>query len=384
MRVVFDGTPFLLEKTGVGHYTYHLLRALRELDPSLELGVMAVSLRGGHRLKDAELPPDVIPKGFNLPANFLYYLWWPRTKLLSAESLMGKMDIFHATNYQAPALREAALVSTVHDVNFVRFPDMQSRGMRRFIQGLPRLLRDSVRVLVDSHFTRQEILELYEVPEEKVEVVYPGLNPVFLHRPGEKEIGRALEAYDLKPPYLIYIGNLHPRKNLVTLLEAFAILRKRGYPHKLAVVGGGGLGRMNHVEFRRLCRRVEELGLGGWVGFTGYVPDEVLVCLLSEADMLVFPSLYEGFGLPPVEAMACGVPVVTSRRSSLPEVVGDAALLVEDPLDPEEIAKKMALLLENQELRQQLVERGRANSTKFRWEVTAERVLSIYRSVAGS
>jgi glycosyltransferase involved in cell wall biosynthesis len=382
VRVVFDGTPFLLEKTGVGHYTYHLILGLKEVEPSLEVAVMAISLRGGHRLSGVELPEGVEARGFNLPANLLYYILWPRTNFLSAERLVGRMDVFHATNYQAPALREAALVSTVHDVNFVRFPEMQSRGMRRFIEGLPRLLRRSSVVLADSHFTRQEILELYDLPEEKVEVVYPGLNPLFLRKPREEDVHRALQAYGIEPPYLAYIGNLHPRKNLVTLLEAYALFRERGYPQRLAVIGGGGLGRMNQVEFRKICRRVEELGLEEWVRFTGYVPDETLVCLLSRADMLVFPSLYEGFGLPPVEAMACGVPVVTSRRASLPEVVGDAALLVEDPLDPVEIADKMALLFENEELRRLLVERGRKNAGRFHWRTTAEQVLSIYRRVA--
>lgn len=383
MRVVFDGTPFLLEKTGVGHYTYHLIRGLKEVDPTLRVAIMAISLRGGHRLSRADLPEGVEARGFNLPANFLYYFWWPRTDAFPAETLVGKADIFHATNYQAPALREAVLVSTIHDVNFVRFPEMQSRGMRRFIESLPRLLRRSEVVLADSHFTRQEILDLYGVPEEKVEVVYPGLNPVFLRPPEEGEVRRVLEAYGLEPPFLAYVGNLHPRKNLVTLLEAFALFRKKDYPHRLAVIGGGGLGRMNDVEFRKLCRRVEELGIGGWVKFTGYVPDEALASLLSRAEMLVFPSLYEGFGLPPVEAMACGVPVVTSRRASLPEVVGDAALLVEDPLDPGEIADKMALLLENEDLRRVLVERGKKNASRFNWNATAERVLSIYRRVAG-
>ncbi len=384
MRVIFDGTPFLLEKTGIGHYTENLIAHLLEADPGLEVGLFAVSLRAGHRLRRmAPDLPGLSAKGYNLPANFLYYRWWRRTDLLPAEAFVGDFDVFHATNYQAPALRRAELVSTVHDINFVRFPEMQSKGIKRFIQSLPHLLERSKMVLTDSRFTAEELMDVYGLGEEKLAVVYPGLNPVFYREPSPEEMELALRAYCLQPPYLAYIGNLHPRKNLATLVEAFNLLRGRGLEHKLAVIGGGGLGRLNNAEYRKLMRRVEDLGLEDEVVFTGYVPDERLKSLLVQADLLVFPSIYEGFGLPPLEAMACGVPVVTSNRASLPEVVGDAALLVEDPLDPEEIASKVELLLGDESLRARLVERGRERARTFTWEKAAREVRDIYARVVG-
>ncbi|MBN2028456.1 MAG: glycosyltransferase family 4 protein, partial [Actinobacteria bacterium] len=308
MRIVFDGTPFLLEKTGIGHYTDNLVTSIKHERPELELAFFCISLRGGHRLKGVFPGVEGIElKGYNLPANFLYYTWWKRTSLFPAESLLDDFDIFHATNYQAPALRKARLVSTVHDINFVRFPEMQSRGIRRFISSLPRLLDRSQAVLADSRFTARELSETFGLSLEKVRVVYPGLNPVFLREPSEEEVDTALRAYCLTPPYLAYIGNLHPRKNLVTLLEAFSLLCQGGLEHQLAVIGGGGLGRLNNTEYRKLMFRVQDLGLEERVVFTGYVPDERLKSLLAQADMLVFPSIYEGFGLPPLEAMACGV-----------------------------------------------------------------------------
>jgi glycosyltransferase involved in cell wall biosynthesis len=382
MKVVLDGTPFLLEKTGIGHYTENLVTQLRQSRPELELELFCISLRGGHRMKSAS--PDlegVGVKGYNLPANFLYYTWWKRTSLFPAESLLGDFDIFHATNYQAPALRKARLVSTVHDINFVRFPEMQSKGIRRFISFLPRLLERSHMVLADSRFTARELAEAFELPPEKVRVVYPGLNPEFLEEPAEEEIETALRAYCLTPPYLAYIGNLHPRKNLATLLEAFSQLCQGGLEHQLAVIGGGGLGRLNNTEYRKLMFRVQDLGLEERVVFTGYVPDERLKSLLIRADMLVFPSIYEGFGLPPLEAMACGVPVITSRRSSLPEVVGDAALLLEDPLDPAEIAARVETIISDPVLRSTMMEKGRERARAFTWEKAAGEVLQVYDQV---
>ena len=382
MKVVFDGTPFLLEKTGIGHYTENLIAQLKRERPELELGLFSISLRGGHRLKRVSPSLEGVEvKGYNLPANFLYYTWWPRTSLLPAESLVGDFDIYHAANYQAPALRRARLVSTIHDINFVRFPEMQSRGIRRFIKSLPGLLERSSMILADSRFTAEELSEVYGLHEEKVRVVYPGLNPVFLQEAGEEEVETALRAYCIEPPYLAYIGNLHPRKNLATLVEAFALLRERGLEHRLAVIGGGGLGRLNNNEYRKLMFRVKDLGLEEEVVFTGYVPDERLKCLLARADMLVFPSIYEGFGLPPLEAMACGVPVITSRRASLPEVVGEAALLLEDPLEAEEIAARVEDLISDPALRSRLVKEGRENARAFTWERAAREVLEVYRQV---
>ncbi len=382
MKVFFDGTPFLLEKTGIGHYTENLISHLLQQDPELEVGLLSISLRRGHQLRRA-VPPllGVRVKGYNLPANFLYYAWWSRTGMLPAESLLGDFDIYHATNYQAPALRRARLVSTVHDINFVRFPEMQSRGMRRFIGSLPRLLERSRMVLADSRFTAEELMECYRLPENRVRVVYPGLNPVFRQEPTEEEKEIALRAYCLQPPYLAYIGNLHPRKNLATLVEAFNLLRGRGLQHKLAVIGGGGLGKLNNIEYHKLSQRVADLGLQDEVVFTGYVPDERLKSLLVQAEMLVFPSIYEGFGLPPLEAMACGVPVITSRRASLPEVVGEAALLLDDPLDAEEIADKVERLMGDRALRSSLVEKGREQARRFTWSRAAREVREIYSQV---
>ena len=179
------------------------------------------------------------------------------------------------------------------------------------------------------------------------------------------------------------MGNLHPRKNLAALIDAFGILRRRGLPHRLAIIGGGGLGQMNNREYGKLARRVEEMGLEEAITFTGYVSDENLPALFSGAEAFVFPSLYEGFGLSPLEAMACGVPVVTSRRSSIPEVVGEAAVYLDEPRDPAEIADRTEALLADASLRAWLKEKGRERVSLFTWEEAARRALEAYREVAG-
>ncbi len=261
---------------------------------------------------------------------------------------------------------------------------MQSKGIMRFSLTLEDLIKRSSVVLTDSEFTSRELEELGLAEAEKLRVVYPGLHPVFYQTMDPERARDIRGLFGLEPPYLAYVGNLHPRKNLATLIDAFGILRRRGLPHRLAIIGGGGLGQMNNQEYSKLERRVEEMGLEEAITFTGYVSDENLPALFSGAEAFVFPSLYEGFGLSPLEAMACGVPVVTSRRSSIPEVVGDAAVYLDEPRDPVEIADRTEELLSSASLRDELVEKGRERVSLFTWEEAARRVLEIYREVAGS
>ncbi len=382
MRIALDGTPFLIEKTGIGHYTANLIQALAELEPELDLVAFTLSLRGAHRLKDQVQGLPVQAYGFNLPANLLYYRIWPHLRVLPAEGLLGPFDVFHATNYQAPALKRAALVMTIHDLNFVRFPEMQSKGIRRFMRTLPRLAATAAAILTDSEFTASEVGDILGIGPEKVHVVYPGLDKRF-RRPESEEIERALDCFRLQAPYVAYVGNMHPRKNLYTLIEAYGLLRARGLEHRLAVIGGGGLGALNNREYVKLTQMVSQAGLEDVVTFTGYVPDKWLPALLSGSDALVLPSLYEGFGLPPLEAMACGVPVLVSRRASLPEVVGEAGMYLEDPLDAEEIADSLGRLLDDAPARDKLRELGYAQARSFDWADTARRTLDIYREVSG-
>jgi len=321
-----------------------------------------------------------------------FYTVYPRAALEYLRSLRKEtdviLDLVNGIPFFSPAYARKPRVGLMHHVHsrqfLVEMGPVLGRVGRAVEYVFPALLRYD-RIICISRSTAEDMKRyLLGARKLSLEVVYPGLNPVFYREPDREERERALRAYCLQPPYIAYIGNLHPRKNLATLVEAFAILRGRGLEHRLAVIGGGGLGRLNNLEYRKLMRRVRDLGLEDEVVFTGYVPDERLKSLLAQADMLVFPSIYEGFGLPPLEAMACGVPVITSRRASLPEVVGDAALLLEDPLDAEEIATGVETLLRDASLRARLVEKGRERARMFTWEEAARKVLEVYGRVVGS
>jgi len=206
-------------------------------------------------------------------------------------------------------------------------------------------------------------------------VIYTSADPRFKFL-RDKEAARSyiLHQYGIKDPFILYVGTLEPRKNIPTLIHAFAKVKKDGFPQKLLLIGGKGW------KYEEIFSAINELSLTDQILIPGYVPDEDLVYFYNVADLFVYPSLYEGFGLPPLEAMACGTPVITSNKSSLPEVVGDAALLV-DPLDVRALAGAIERVLANEELRAQLSERGLKRAKFFSWKKTAERTWEVYRAV---
>ena len=271
--------------------------------------------------------PDPMALGVcgELPSNFAIRRVWPgrdalRVPLaLPAQVIRDDVDVLHVT-YIAPPVISAAVVATVHDVSYLELPEAFSLR-DRLVLGLlvPRTLRRAEAIITISEHSRQAIAHHYGTPEKKIVVVYPSVSPVF--RPLAAAAARRVTGrYGLTGPYILAVGNLQPRKNVPRLIRAFAALRRTGaYTGHLALVGkDAGQESQISAEARRLGLRQEVI-------FTGYVPQDDLVALYSCADMFVYPSLYEGFGLPPLEAMACGCPVVASDTSALPEVAADGA-----------------------------------------------------------
>jgi glycosyltransferase involved in cell wall biosynthesis len=207
-----------------------------------------------------------------------------------------------------------------------------------------------------------------------VEVVYPGVGQAFRVIEDQHHLAMVRELCGLDRPFILNVGTLEPRKNLATLLDAYAALRRRGLEHRLVIAGGRGW------LYDGVFRRVEELSLEDDVLFLGYVAEEHLPALYCLADLLVFPSLYEGFGLPPLEAMACGTPVITSNSSSLPEVVGEAGLMV-PAQDPEALAETIAMVLADPGLREDLVRKGLSRASEFTWQAAGEKLLAIYQGL---
>jgi len=244
------------------------------------------------------------------------------------------------------------------------------------MDAVPRSVRRADVVLADSASTREDLVELLHVREERLAVLHPGVEARFAPQTEEGVVDAALQRYGIYHPFILGLGTLQPRKNFCRLIQAFDLLRRRHHvPHQLVI--GGGKGWL----YDEIGETIASLGLQDVVLLPGYVADEDLPALYSAADLFAFPSLYEGFGIPVLEAMACGTPVVTSDVSSLPEVAGDAALLVSSE-DVDALAEALWRLLDDTQLRNELRTRGFQQASRFTWKRAAETLLGIYAQIA--
>ena len=285
------------------------------------------------------------------------------------------IDLAHF-QYVAPPLCPCPTVVTIHDISFEFFPEyFNPRERMRMKLLIPLSGRRAAHVLTISEYSRRQLIETYRLSEEKVTVTYLGVSPAFLPLHDE-EVCKKTARFDLSGPCILGVGNVQPRKNLVRLIRAFAALRKtKSIPHQLVLVGKMAW------KAEQVLEEIERLGIRDAVKITGYVTEEELVALYNRADLFVYPSLYEGFGLPIVEAMACGTPVVTSNVTCMPEIAGDAALLV-DPLSEEEIGAAILRVIDDPALGAELTKKGLLRSKVFNWRSTAEQTVDIYRKCA--
>jgi glycosyltransferase involved in cell wall biosynthesis len=270
-------------------------------------------------------------------------------------------------------------VVTIHDCIHLMFPQYLPN---RFAYGYARATlwaaaRRAERILTVSETSKADILRYCDVPAERVIVVYNAIDDRFAAPPDMDAVARVRERYQLNGPFALYVGNIKPHKNLERLIDAFDLVRRGGYERLELLIIGDQISK-----YPRLRRAVDKHKLHKHVRFLGFVADDTLAALYRLATVFVFPSLYEGFGLPPLEAMASGTPVVTSNRSSLPEVVGDAAVLV-DPYSAASIAEGIQRVLSDADLRRTLSERGLARAREFSWESSIRRVHEVYMDVVG-
>jgi glycosyltransferase involved in cell wall biosynthesis len=290
-------------------------------------------------------------------------------------------DLLHSPHYVLPLFVRPRTVVTIHDCIHLLFPEYLPNRMAlryaRLMMGSA--IRRSALVFTVSEASRRDILSFYpEADPDRVKVVPNAIDAAILEDPGEEETERVKERYQIRGRFVLYAGNVKPHKNLDRLIAAFGLLKQRpGHEDLKLLIIGDEVNR-----YGSLRRNVEAAGVRQDVRFFGFVPDSTLAALYRLASVFAFPSLYEGFGLPPLEAMACGTPVVTSRLSSLPEVVGDAALLV-DPYSVEDIASGLELVLSDETLRADLVARGRERVTHFSWERSVRAIHSGYMRVLG-
>ena len=328
--------------------------------------------------------PNFRLKSATLSDAWLARLWHRLRLPLPVETLIGPQDLFHATDFVLPptAHRTRTLL-TVHDLSFVRDPASAPPRLRRYLnEVVPRSVARAHHVLADSQATREDLVELYKIAPEKITVLYSGVDACFTPEKQRGEEERIRRTYKLgHQPFILGLGTLQPRKNYSRLISAFAHIADvsrhfDGKPitHNLVIVGKKGW------LYDSIIADAARLGIRTRIIFPGFADDEDLPALYRTADLFVFPSLYEGFGLPPLEAMACGTPVVTSNVSSLPEVVGDAGLIV-DPMDIDALASAMSRVLQDSRLRQQLVERGLVRAAEFTWLRAANQLREVYQRV---
>jgi glycosyltransferase involved in cell wall biosynthesis len=298
---------------------------------------------------------------------------------LSAELRRRPVDLLHV-QYTAPPFAPCPVVATIHDLSFEHLPEtFKRRSWAQLRLTVRRTARHAAHVIASSEYTRRDIVETYNVAPARVSAVPLAAAAHFRPVGDARELQRVRDVYGIAGDYILAVGSIQPRKNLTRLVEAYAGLRRKRSQDKLprlVVVG------KKAWLYEETLRAVEAGGVGADVTFTGYAPEADLPALYSGALCFVYPSYFEGFGLPPLEAMRCGAPVVAGDRTSLPEVVGDAGLLV-NPFDVEEIAAALARLIDDQQLRATLSARGLARAQQFDWRETARLTLEVYTRATG-
>jgi glycosyltransferase involved in cell wall biosynthesis len=364
MHIAIDARLTYYSQAGISHYIQRLVRELPRLDPTIRWSVL--QSRRHTRSLDPQRRINALT-----PCHHRLERW-----ALGIELLPRRLDLFHAPDFIPPAFGARRMVITVHDLNFVHFPHFLTPDSLRYYAGQIRwAIGRADHILADSDQTRQDLLNLLDVPADKVTTVHLAADEHFrpLSRPG-----LSLARYGLEPGYLLFVGTLEPRKNIPTLLQAYRqLLDRRVTDQPLILVGRPGW--LSDEIFATQAR----LRLGDRVRILEDVYEaETLVELYNGAAVLAIPSFYEGFGLPALEAMACGVPVVAADRGSLPEIVADAGLLI-DPEQPDEVAAALERVLTDLDLRSDLVTRGLARAGDFGWTETARKTLAAYRRVLG-
>jgi glycosyltransferase involved in cell wall biosynthesis len=359
-----------LHDFGIGTYIRNLLRQLARMDDRTEYVVFC-------RPEDREALATLGENFRAIPETAGNYSVAEQLRIPLALQ-RERVTLFHAPHYVLPPLVRCRSVVTIHDCIHLMFPQyLPNRfafGYARTSIGLA--ARRATRVLTVSESSKRDILRFVDTEPEKIDVIYNAYDERFAIDPAEEDVVRVRERYQLQDEFVLYAGNVKPHKNLERLIEAFQIVRKRGLDHlKLVMIGD------EISKYTALRRAVHRHQLHKYVRFLGYLPEETLAVMYRLAGVFVFPSLYEGFGLPPLEAMASGTPVVTSNVSSLPEVAGDAAILV-DPYDPHAIADGIYRVLTDADLRRSLRRKGVARAGQFSWEQSVRRVRKIYNEVA--
>lgn len=376
MRIAIDLSPAIHQKAGLGRYARTLAEHLIALDHANEYiafaygrfapDALSPALRA---LPRASIPLDVRPWRMGV--------WLGHALGVPLDRVLPRVDLFHATEHLLPPLKNAKTIFTLHDLIFHFFPAYHLPLNRWFlVNAMPHFLRRADAIIAVSECTKRDAITIYHLPPEKITVIYEGVNPALRPETSLERIAAARARFAKNQPFIFFVSTIEPRKNIPALVDALRVLRARGFTHRLLIAGRKGW------LYQSVFEHAKKTGMENAVDFLDYVDDADLPALFAACDAFVFPSLYEGFGLPPLEAMACGAPVICSNTSSLPEIVGDAALLV-NPRDVGALANAMERVITDRALRDELRAKGLEQAAKFSWEHAARETLAVYASVAG-
>ena len=372
----FDVTAALTQGGGIGRYTRELIHALVTAAPEFD-----------YRLFSAR-PPAVSPVPDSLPVaghvthcpapvdeRWLYRLWYRARLPLPVQVFTGPLDLFHSPDFVLPPARDGIPTTlTVHDLSFIHYPETFPAKLVDYLNRVvPWSVARATHILADSVATKRDLQSAWGVDGEKITVLYSGVNERFQMVTDDGTLAALRVRYRLgDEPFVLAVGTVQPRKNYELLVRAFAPVAAR-FPHSLVIAGGRGW--LNEG----LMTEIERQALGERVRLIGFVDDDDLPALYSATDLLAFPSLYEGFGLPLLEAMACGTPVLSSNASSLPEVAGEGAAVLLSPHDEAAWSGAMIELLGSDAARRRLARKGIEQSARFRWQATARELAGLYR-----
>lgn len=370
MKVALELQPCLRNRSGIGTYTYEIARRVFDTETTQFCGNLFnfnKKEKGGIALKGIKIP---IRECETLPYSIYRRIWhmFP----IPYNKIFPQADVNIFFDYIVPPRISGHVISVIYDLTYLRFPEtMSKRNRSRIENDIKYSIDRSDKIITITEFSKSELISLLGIPSEKIKIVSPAPS-LALDAEDYKDLSHR---YNITKPFLLYVGTIEPRKNLSRLMQAFEWLKsKKDMPHQLVLAGG--LGWKN----KEIQDAILQSPYKKDIIMTGYIADKEKNALYQAADLFVFPSIYEGFGIPPLEAMTFGCPVVCSNAASLPEVVGDAAELV-DPMDVDSIAEGMWKVLSDDFCRAELVKKGYKQAKKFNWDDSAKKLMQICREV---
>lgn len=387
IRVGIDARPLQNENRfrGIGYYTYNLIRNIGKIDSENEYVLFTIKNadRVNLNISNNNFQEYAIYRPQS-PTRLAKHLWWLWDRLLLPKALSNsQIDLFHATdNRGVPISHTCKVIATIYDLIPVLFPkhyfnSFKALDLRYNYYRQLKAARKSAMIITISECSKRDIIRILHVPEEKIKVIYLAVDERFRPIKNKRILERVKAKYNVNRPFALYIGGFDYRKNVERLIRSFYLFSQQS-TEDIQLVIGGALGSEMALKLKQL---ISSLNLREKIILPGFIADADLPVIYNTAEFFIFPSLYEGFGLPVLEAMACGTPVICSNTSSLPEVAGDAAILV-NPYDEEEIAQTMKRVLTDPDLREKMKRKGLERVKLFSWEQTAKETLKVYQQVA--